>query len=91
MNNAAGRGALIAVSVDVRHHIVPQPAFMGIGGGEIDVSQCPCAARRFAPWRNRQPQLRFRLGQPNPKLPPSAELLAHRPKAGSFPAKRNGG
>ena len=37
MNDAAGRGALIAVSVDVRHHIVPQPAFMGIGGGEIDV------------------------------------------------------
>ncbi len=70
---------MIAVSVDMRHHIVPQPAFVRIGGGEIDVLDVLAQLvdlRRC----NRQTQFRFRLGQPNPKLPPGAKFFVVAPQ-----------
>ena len=44
MPRAAGHG--FAVGVDVGHDIVPQPAFVLVGAGEIDVVEVARAAGR---------------------------------------------
>ncbi len=36
MNDAPRRGTLVAVGLNVRHHVVPQPAFVRFGRLEID-------------------------------------------------------
>ena len=49
VNDRPGRGALVAVGVDVGHHVVPQLALVLVGGVEIDVVDVRPAARRSAP------------------------------------------
>src|SRR5262245_42592035 len=83
MDDPARRWTLIAVGMDVRHHIVPQPPLMRLSRRKVDRVDIP-PQRLNLRLRNREAQLRFRLSQPNPKLPPCAKLLLVAPKPAHF-------
>ena len=63
----------------VGHHVVPQLALVALGGGEVDLVDVRPKLLDLS-GRNVQPQFGLRLGQPNPKLPPSAKLPLSSPQ-----------
>ena len=90
MDDAFGCWALIAVGVDVGHHVVPQAPFVGFGGGEIDFVDVLLEFRDLL-GLDRQAQFGFGFGQPDPELAPGAEFFVVAPEAAHLLGRRSGG
>jgi len=74
-------GRCIAQGMDVRHHIVSEPALVTLGGVEVDRLNL-AAQRRDLLLGDRQPQGALGLGQSDPQPPPGRELHPRRPEPG---------
>ena len=78
VDDRPGRGADVAVGVDVGHDVVPQPPFVPLGSGKIDVvDMLPQLGDLLR--RDWQPKFRLGLGQGHPQPPPGAELTLRAP------------
>src|SRR5258708_319504 len=73
MNDPPRVGTLIAVDMDVGHHVVSQLALVALGGGEVDLVDMRAKLLDLVA-RDIQSQFGLSFGQPNPKLPPRAKL-----------------
>ena len=79
VDDRPGLGALVAVGVDVGHHVVPQLSL--VLGGRLEVDVVDVAAELLdLPGGDRQAQFRLGLGQRHPQPPPGAELPPRAPK-----------
>ena len=85
MDNPGGLGALLAVGVDVAHHVVAHQALSFLSHIVVNVI---LVGFQLVDLRlgHRQSQSVLRLGQGNPQLPPGAELKIVRKNVLHFPA-----
>ena len=72
-------GANVAVGVHVRHHIVPEAAFVAVGSGKVDVVDVGLQLGDLL-GGDGQAELGLGLGQGYPKPSPSAELALRAPQ-----------
>jgi len=79
VDDRPGVGTLVAVGVDVGHHVVAQLAFVAGRSLEVHVVHMGLQLVDLA-LGNRQAQLGLRLGQRNPEPPPRAELALRTPQ-----------
>ena len=79
MDNCSGVGALVAVGVNVGHHVMPQPALVPLGCLEVDVVQVGPELLDLLPGDG-QAQFGLGLGQGDPQPPPGAELPLRTPQ-----------
>ena len=81
VDDRPGRGALVAVGIDVRHHVVPQLVLVLGGRGEVDVVDVG-PQRGELLLGDRQPQLGLGLRQRDPQPPPRAVFALVAPQRG---------
>jgi hypothetical protein len=81
MNDRPRRWALIAVGVNVSHHVVAELPFVLVGGSKVDRVDMGPQLRNLR-WRDRQAQLGLGLREPDPELTPQAMPALGAPQAG---------
>ena len=93
MEDAARPWTGLSEGADMGHHVVAEPAFMGIGTGEVDILQVGPQFGELGRGDARtdvivgqQAQLMLRLGQCQPEPPPGAELALRPPQLRHRPA-----
>jgi hypothetical protein len=79
MEIGARRGGLVAEGVDVRHHVVPEPALVPRRRGEVRVVQVRAhLGQRFL--GNGEPQLALRLREREPQPAPEPDTVRLAPE-----------
>src|SRR5262249_55870825 len=93
VEDVAGGGGGVAVGVDVGHDVVPQPALVHLGAGEVDVvdvgpqlGELPGGDAGGDAVVFGQAQLGLGLGEGDPEPAPGGELLLRAPERGHLGA-----
>ncbi len=79
VDDRPGRGADVAVGMNVGHHVVPQPPLVPFGRREVDVVDVLLQLGDLL-LADRQAEFRLGLGQGHPQPPPGAELPLRAPQ-----------